>query len=281
MNEPAYKASGDAPAPAPAIPDPRRRIGRVNWLGVWTLYVRETYRFLKLPMQTILAPLITTLLFLAIFSLAFGERGGAKSGIAFTEFLAPGLIMMAIIQNSFANSATSLLISKIQGNIIDVLMPPLTPAELLFAYALSGATRGIVVALAVALGMFAFVELRLSEPWAVLYFGLGAALLMSIIGVISGIWADKFDHMATVTNFAITPLVFLSGTFYSVERLPDLLKGLSQANPIFYLIDGFRYGFIGAADGRVLVGAVMLALLNFALWGLALRLLKSGWRLKS
>ena len=256
-------------------------MGRVNWLGVWTLYAKEVQRFLKVGIQSILAPVSTTLLFLAIFTLAFGDRFDGVGGVPFDRFLAPGLIMMAIVQNSFANTSSSILISKIQGNIVDLLMPPLSAGELTLCYALSGMTRGILVALAVAAGMAPFVELSLHALWAILFFAAAASLLMSLLGIVAGIWADKFDHMAAVTNFVITPLAFLSGTFYSVERLPGIWYTISHANPFFYMIDGLRYGVIGHADGSLTVGVVLLLALIVVLWIVSLDLLKRGWKLKA
>jgi ABC-2 type transport system permease protein len=267
------------PPPTAGAPAPRL-IGRVNWLGVWTLYAKEVQRFLKVGMQSIVAPVVTTLLFLAIFTLAFGDRPGMSAGVPFARFLAPGLIMMAIIQNSFANSANSLLISKIQGNIVDLLMPPLTPGELTFCFALAGATRGLVCGLAVALGMTLFVDLSVAHLWPLVFFACASGLLLAQIGILAGIWADKFDHMAAVTNFVITPLAFLSGTFYSVERLPGIWRALSQANPFFYMIDGFRFAFIDRADGSLAAGVGLLVVLNVLLWLASYGVFRSGWRLK-
>jgi ABC-2 type transport system permease protein len=258
-----------------------RDVGVINWLGIWTLYAKEVHRFLKITMQSIVAPVVTTLLFLAVFSLAFGDRAVLGGAVPFPRFLAPGLIMMAIIQNSFANGASSLLISKIQGNIVDLLMPPLGPGELSFCFAMAGATRGLVCGAAVALGMSLFVDNSVAHIWPIVFYGVGAGLLLSQIGVTSGIWADKFDHMATITNFVITPLAFLSGTFYSIDRLPEPWYGLSQINPFFYIIDGFRYGFIDHADGALGIGIAVLVLLNAVMWICNYLILRSGWKLKT
>ena len=258
-----------------------RDVGLLNWLGIWTLYAKEVHRFLKITMQSIVAPVVTTLLFLAVFTLAFGDRTVLDGAVPFPRFLAPGLIMMAIVQNSFANGASSLLISKIQGNIVDLMMPPLGPGELSFCFTMAGATRGLLCGGAVALGMSLFVENSVAHIWPILLYGGGAGLLLSQVGITAGIWADKFDHMATITNFIITPLAFLSGTFYSIDRLPEPWYGLSQINPFFYMIDGFRYGFIGHADGDLVLGAVILLLLNMAMWICNYLILRSGWKLKS
>ena len=258
-----------------------RRFGRFNGLGVWTLYSKEVQRFFKVWMQSVVAPVVTTLLFLAVFSVAFGAERQMAGGLPFADFLAPGLIMMAIAQNAFANTSSSILISKIQGNIVDVLMPPLSPGELTLCYTLGGVTRGLVVALVVAVGMSFFADLGIHNIGWVLYYAVAGALLLSLVGLIGGIWADKFDHLSAVTNFVVTPLAFLSGTFYSIDRLPGLLHDVSHVNPFFYLIDGFRAGFIGRADGDLWIGAGLIAALNLLLWVVSHQLLKRGWKLKA
>ena len=258
-----------------------RVIGAVNWRGVTTLYLKEVQRFIKVFWQTLVAPMVTTLLFLAIFSLALGGNVRTVGEVPFLEFLAPGLIVMAIVQNSFANGASSLLIAKIQGNIVDVLMPPLSSGELAFGFVMGGVTRGVLVGIVVALAMWVIVPLQIHDPAAVVFFAVAGSLMLSLIGVITGIWADRFDAMAALTNFVITPLSFLSGTFYSVERLPGIWHGVSQFNPFFYMIDGFRYGFIGHSDGSVLTGVVVLIAVDLALWALCHRLFASGYKLKA
>jgi ABC-2 type transport system permease protein len=267
-----------------ASPPAVRAIGVINWLGFWTLYAREVRRFFKVATQTIAAPVVTTLLFLAVFVLALGGAGGASrsvGGVSFAEFLTPGLIMMSIMQNAFANTSSSLVISKIQGNIVDVLMPPLSGGELTLAYALGGVTRGIVVGAVVSLAIWCFVPLRIVDLAAVAFNAVAASLLLSLLGVLAGIWAEKFDHMAAVTNFIVTPLSFLSGTFYSVDRLPEGWRFVAHLNPFFDMIDGFRYGFIGHADGSLAVGMAVLIGVNAALLLLCFRLIASGYRLKA
>jgi len=259
----------------------RRRFGRVNWLGLWTHYVKEVQRFVKVITQTVLAPVVTTLLFLIIFKVAFGDIRRDVGGVPFEQFLAPGLIMMAVIQNSFMNTSSSLLVSKIQGNVVDILMPPLSPHELTIGYVMGGATRGVTVAITTAIAMLAFADIQVAHLWAVLFYAVGGAMLLSSLGVIAGVWAEKFDHMAVVTNFVITPLAFLSGTFYSVKRLPDIWLSLSQWNPFFYLIDGFRYGFIGRHDGDLMTGVLVILGLNILLWTVCLRIFKTGYKLKA
>ncbi|GLQ05347.1 ABC transporter permease [Sneathiella chinensis] len=256
-------------------------IGLVNWLGLYTLLAKEIKRFLKVPAQTIFAPMMTTLLFLAIFTLAFGGSGRYVGEVSFSAFLAPGLIMMSVIQNSFANTSSSLVIAKVQGNIVDVLMPPLSALELTVAYAFSGLARGLVVALAVATCMWLFIDLRVHSWGAVIYFVIGAGLMLSLLGVIGGIISDKFDHIAAVTNFVVMPLSFLSGTFYSIERLTGIWYEISHLNPFFYMIDGFRYGFIGTSDSTLLKGALVVGVLDLILFAVVWALFKRGYKLKA
>ena len=253
----------------------------LNLIGLWTLYLKEVRRFLKVPGQTLVAPVITTLMFLLIFSLALGRSGRMVGGVPFLEFLAPGLIMMTIIQNAFSNTSASMLIGKIQGNIVDLLMPPLRPGELMSGLVAGGVTRGLLVALVVSLAMAPFVALAPAHPLLILYYALAGSLMLALIGLLGGIWAEKFDQMAAVTNFVITPLSFLSGTFYSIAQLPEPFQALAHGNPFFYLIDGLRFGFTGHADGSVPVGMALVALVDLALWLLAQRLLARGWRLKA
>jgi ABC-2 type transport system permease protein len=263
-----------------AVPE-FKPLGGYNWLGLWTLTVKEVRRFLKVFTQTVAAPVVTTLLFLAIFTLALGRAVQLVGGVPFPEFLAPGLIMMAMTQNAFANTSSSIVIAKVQGNIVDVLMPPLTAGELTIGYAAGGVARGLVVGLVTAAAMIVFVPLRV-HSWAfVLFHAVAASLALSLIGIIGGVWADKFDHIAAVTNFVVTPLAFLSGTFYSVERLPGFWHWLAHVNPFFYMIDGFRYGFIGHADGSLWAGIAVLIGVDAALWLLCHWMFRTGYKLKN
>lgn len=262
-----------------------RQVGAVNWLGFWTLYEREVRRFLKVSTQTVVAPVATTLVFLAIFLLA---RPGGDTGIAdrvggtsFAEFLVPGLVMMAMTQNAFANTSSSIMISKLQGNIVDVLMPPLSAAEMTLAFGLGGLTRGLVVGVTVALSAWLFVPLHIASLPLIFFHAVAASLLLSLVGFIGGIWAEKFDHIAAVTNFVVTPLSFLSGTFYSIEKLPEFWRIFAHINPFFYMIDGFRCGFIGHADGSLAAGIVVMTATNALLLGLCLRLVGRGYKLKA
>jgi ABC-2 type transport system permease protein len=258
-----------------------RRYGPVNWIGLWTLYRKEVRRFLAVGTQTVLAPMVTTLLFLAVFVLAMGHSVDLVGGVPYMEFLAPGLIMMAMTQNAFANASSSLMIAKIQGNIVDLLMPPLSALEITLGLAFGGLTRGIVVGLATAGAIWIFVPLHIAHLLPMLYYAAMASLMLAQLGIVAGIYAEKFDHMAAVTNFVITPLAFLSGTFYSTERLPELGRYLAHLNPFFYMIDGFRYGFIGHADGSLALGAIALCAVNAALLAANYLSFQRGSRLKA
>jgi ABC-2 type transport system permease protein len=264
---------------APGVPV----IRNVNWGGLNTLYVKEVRRFFKVQLQTIWAPAVTTLLFLVIFTVALGRTGRMVMGVPFADFLAPGLIVMGMIQNAFANSSFSLLVGKVQGTIVDYLMPPLSTGELLLAMAGASVTRAFLVGLAVWLAMLLWpgVHVMPSHLWAVLWFGLMGSLMLSFLGLLTSIWAEKFDHAAAVGNFVVAPLSLLSGTFYSIDRLSPVFRAISHANPFFYIISGFRYGFLGVADSPVLFGALLLFGINAALGALCFGLLRSGWKLKA
>jgi len=258
-----------------------RRFGSVNWLGLWTLYLKEVRRFMKVFTQTVAGPVVTALLFFAVFAVAMGRADTIVGGVSYLAFLGPGLIMMTVIQNAFANTSSSILVSKVQGNVVDFLMPPLSPGELNAAFALGGMTRGVVVAISSAIVISFFAPMAIAHLWAVVFFVLASSLALALMGVLAGVWAEKFDHMQAVTNFIITPLAFLSGTFYSVERLPEIARVISSYNPFFYMIDGFRYGFTGHADGSITTGVVVLVALNLVLWALCHWVFKKGFRLKA
>ena len=258
-----------------------KRIGGTNWRGVWTLYLRETRRFMKVFLQTVLAPAVTTMLFLLIFTVAVGNRGQATHGVPFGSFLVPGLVMMTVLQNAFANTSSSILIGKVHGNIVDVLMPPLSAGELTLAFTLGGVTRGVLCAFAVLLPAAFLVKITISHILVILYFGLAGAFMLSLLGAMTAIWADKFDHSAAINNFVIMPLSFLSGTFYSVQRLPEAAQTVSHFNPFFYLIDGFRHGFIGSGDSNLLTGVAVTLGVNVALWTCTYYMFKSGYKLKA
>ena len=258
-----------------------RPIGAVNWVGLWTLYLKEVRRFVKVLMQTVAAPVVTTLLFFAVFALALGGLVRTAGTVPYLEFLAPGLVMMAMAQNAFANTSSSVIIAKVQGNIVDVLMPPLSALELTIGYIAGGITRGILVGVVTILAMALFVDVGVHNPAFIVYHAVMACALLSTLGVIGGIWAEKFDHIAAVTNFIVTPLTFLSGTFYTVDRLPETFWWLAHFNPFFYMIDGFRYGFIGQSDGTLVIGLVVMAAVNVLLCILTYRMIASGYKLKA
>lgn len=267
--------------PTTVRPPAPRTIGAVNWVGLWTLYRKEVLRFLKVSTQTIAAPVVTTLLFYAIFALALGGIVRMAGTVPFMEFLGPGLIMMGMAQNAFANTSSSVVISKVQGNIVDLLMPPLSPAEITFAYVAGGVTRGVLVGVVTAVAIWVFVPLGLHNVGYIAYHAIMATIMLSLLGLAGGIWSEKFDHIAAVTNFIVTPLTFLSGTFYTVDKLPPAFWWLAHLNPFFYMIDGFRYGFIGQSDGTLSVGLVVMAVTNLALGWLCYRMLAKGYKLKA
>lgn len=263
------------------IADRVRTYGAINTIGLWTLFEKEVRRFLKVFIQTILAPIMQTVLFMAVLTLAWGDARTDMLGVPFAQFLAPGLVMMAVIGNAFANASSSLVVSKLQGNAVDFLMPPLSAAELTLAFVGGAAVRGLLVGVAGIAVVAPFASIGVANLWAILYFATVAAVMMGCVGLLAGLWAEKFDHLAAVTNFVITPLTFLSGTFYSIAILPGPLEAASRFNPFFHLIDGFRFGFIGAYDGSPLAGAVATAAVTAALVAASYVALRSGWRLKA
>ena len=263
----------------------RRQYGVLNWMGLRTLYMKEVRRFMKILPQTILAPIISNLLFMIVFVLAFAQTRGIGEGTAtdeFVVFLAPGLVMLGILNNASSNSSSSIMTGKLMGSINDVLMTPLSYIELALGYIGGAATRGILVATAtaIALSIF-FTPLIPVKLGAVLYFGISAAVMLGMVGILSGMWAQKFDQLAVVNQFIILPLSYLSGTFYHIDILPPLFQKISLCNPLFYLIDGFRYGFLGTSDGNVMTGVVMAAVINLVLFALVLTAFKKGWKIKS
>ncbi len=261
-----------------------RSYGAVNWIGLWTLCLRETRRFWKVGMQTLFAPVVSTLLMLFVFKLAFPQSGASSpGGVTFEAFLAPGVTMMAILNNAFANTSSSLIIAKVQGNSVDFLMPPLSPMELTVGFLSGAVTRGLLVGL-VTLAVIWILQITpfaVAHVWAVLFYSLTASLFMGAIGLIGGIWADKFDHMAAVQNFVVMPLTMLSGTFYPISRLTEPFHTLSHFNPFFHMIDGFRYGFTGHHEGDLMLGALYCATITLALCATCWALLRSGWKLKA
>tara|TARA_R110001599_G_scaffold64023_4_gene179419 strand:- start:90635 stop:91390 length:756 start_codon:yes stop_codon:yes gene_type:complete len=249
-------------------------------IGFQTLFYKEVLRFWKVATQTIAAPILTAILYLLIFGHVLEDRVQVYPGVKYTAFLVPGLVMMSVLQNSFANSSSSLIQSKITGNLVFVLLPPLSHWELFGAYVGAALVRGVAVGSGVFLATAWFTHMSFVAPWWIIIFALLGSLILGTMGLIAGIWADKFDQLAAFQNFLIMPATFLSGVFYSVHSLPPIWQTVSHFNPFFYMIDGFRYGFFGQSDINPLTScAVVLAFLAI-LVGLAIRLLKSGYKLR-
>jgi len=258
-----------------------RKFGLVNWIGFRTLYIKEVSRFLVVWAQTLLSPLISSLLFLSVLSLALGNERGEVLGFSFISFLAPGLIAMSIIQQSFSHSVSSLMIAKIQGNITDTLFAPLSAVEVSLAIILAAVTRSIVILIISIIVFSLIVEIHI---YSIFYIFVGAFLgsfILGALGFITGLWAEKFDHTATITNFIVTPLSFLSGVFYSVDRLPAFFQSISKINPFFFIIDITRFGFLGVSDGSIVFGLIYLTILAFVMWFLSYHLYKIGYKIKS
>ena len=258
-----------------------RRFGLVNWIWIYSLYVKEVSRFLIVWAQTLLSPLVSSLLFLSVLTLALGNDRGDVLGYSFISFLAPGLIVMSIVQQSFSHSVSSLMIGKIQGNIIDTLLAPLSAIEVTLAIIFAAVTRGLVILIISIVVFSLIVEIHI---YSIFYIFIGAFLgsfILGALGFITGLWAEKFDHTATITNFIITPLSFLSGVFYSIERLPDFFQSISKINPFFYIIDICRFGFLGVSDGSIGIGLVYLTILSIIVWLISYYLYKIGYKIKS
>jgi ABC-2 type transport system permease protein len=273
-------AMRDMPLAQLALPPVPRTYRGVNWDGLRALYIKEVRRFWKVGMQTLAAPIVTALLYMMVFVVAVGGNRRVE-GVPFGAFIAPGLIMMQILGNAFSNSSSSLLQAKMNGLIGDYLTPPLSPGELVAGFALGAMTRGIAVGAVAALAVYPFSHFGFAQPWAIAYFSVGASLIMGLLGCIAAIWSEKFDHIAAVTNFIVMPMTFLSGTFYLVKNLPAPFNTISQFNPFFYLIAGFRYGFNGHMDGSLGVGVALTAALVVMLWAITWRMFATGYKLKT
>jgi len=254
---------------------------KINLIGFWTLYSKEINRFLKVYNQTLLAPMVTSLLFLAIFKLAMGDDARVIGQVPFERFMAAGLIMMAVVQQAFANTSSSLIMSKVIGTMIDYLLPPLSAAEITIAMALAGMTRGVVVGLIVGIAISFFIHIEIQHMLLAVYYIIASALMLALLGMVGGIISESFDQMAAITSYVITPLSFLSGTFYSVKQLPGFWYAVSRYNPFFYMIDGFRYAMTGYADGSIMTGVIVLAAINIILAASVYLMLEKGYRIKS
>ena len=252
-----------------------------NYLSVMSLFKKEVLRFIKVGIQTIIGPAVSSLLFLAVFNLALGRSVQTINGVSFANFIAPGLIMMTILQNAFANSASSIGQAKSQGNIVDILMAPLGDFELALGYVGGSVARGLICGLVTAMGIFIFIPLSIYSFSALCFYAIMGSLMMGSLGTMVGIWADKWDQQQGITNFIVLPLTFLSGTFYSIARLPDFWQNFANFIPFFYNIDGFRYAFLGQSDSSLFIGSLTLITINLILFFFCYLMFKTGYKLKS
>jgi ABC-2 type transport system permease protein len=250
-------------------------------IGTWTLFKKEMLRFWRVVFQTVASPVITGILYLMIFSHVLGDRLEVYEGVPYTSFLIPGLIMMSLLQNSFANSSSSLIQSKVMGNIVFLLLTPLSYLQFFIAFLLAAILRGMFVGLAIYLLAIIYIDLPILHPFLVLTFSFLGGGLLGAFGIIAGIWADRFDQMAAFGNFVIMPLSFLSGVFYSIHSLPEVWQILSRFNPFFYMIDGFRFGFFGQSDVSPWFSLTILGISFILLSVLAIQMLKSGFKLRN
>ena len=257
------------------------RPGHVNWIGAWTLYKKEVLRFFIVWIQTLLSPLITSLLFLVVLTLAIGSNRGLVLGENFIVFLAPGLIAMQVIQQAFSHSSSSFMIGKIQGNILDLLYAPLSATEVTISMSLAAVTRSFMIAAITIIVFYFIIDIQIKHFFIIVLFTFLSSFILGNLGIIAGLWAEKFDHMASITNFFIVPLSFLSGTFYTIEKLPGFLQTISKCNPFFYMIDGFRYSFLEKSDGSILIGSIYLSILAILFWFISYQLYKKGYKIKS
>jgi ABC-2 type transport system permease protein len=258
-----------------------RRFGLINWIGFKSLWLKECNRFMAVWQQTLLSPLVSSLLFLSVLSLALGNNRGDVLGYSFISFLAPGLIAMSILTQSFSHSISSLMIGKIQGNIVDMLYAPLSAIEVSMAITLAAMARSFLIAI-ISISVFSLiVEIPFNNILYIFIFSFLGSFILGSLGFISGLYCEKFDHTATITNFIITPLSFLSGAFYSIDKLPEFFQTISHINPFFYMIDGFRYGFLGTSDGSIGIGIIYLSILSLVMGYMSFYLYKIGYKIKS
>lgn len=256
----------------------------INWKiqlkGTWTLLKKELLRFWRVVFQTVAAPVITGILYLLIFSHVLDSRTEVYEGVPYSAFLIPGLIMMSLLQNAFANSSSSLIQSKVMGNIVFILLTPLTYIQFFIAFLIASIVRGLFVGLAIYLLAIIYIDLPLMHPWFIVSFSILGGSLLGTFGILAGIWADRFDQMAAFQNFVIMPLSFLSGVFYSIHSLPPVWQSISKFNPFFYMIDGFRYGFFGQSDISPYISMTIVLTFFIMLASLSIRLLKTGYKLR-
>ena len=257
-----------------------RRFG-INWVGVKSLIIKENLRFISVAGQTIIGPIITAILFLTVINLAIGESRSDVLGVEFISFLAPGLIAMQFISQSFAHTSSSILMGKVMGNIVDLIGAPLSAAEVTLSLISASITRSVIITFLSILVFSILIDIKINNLLILVIYLFLSSFILGATGICAGLWADKFDNMATITNFVIVPLSFLSGTFYSVSELPNILKNLSYYNPFFYMIDGFRFAFLGKSDGSIVIGLSYLIVLSFILWFTSYLLYKKGYKIKS
>lgn len=252
----------------------------INWYGTYNLILREVQRFFRVYNQTIIAPAVSALIFLSIFVLALDSSVHYIHGIKFIDFMGYGLIIMSVVQNAFANSSSSFIMSKVLGYISDLLVPPLSGIEITIAFCVGALVRGIIVGIVVTLCLMPFVEFTIHHPLMLIFFTALSCMFLGLIGILAGIVANSFDQNAAITSYIITPLSFLSGTFYSVEKLPKIFKLINGFNPFFYMIDGFRYSLTDHADSNIFIGLLILTISNVTLFIVITKLLNAGWRIK-
>lgn len=257
----------------------------MRFKGFYYLYLKETKRFLKVWGQTILGPVITSLLFLVVLVVAFGRLNTYTHGVKFMDFLIPGLVMMQVTQSAFANTSSSILMGKLFGNITDILAAPLNSRQIAMAYILSSVTRGFITAVIIMVSCylltFSFFSIKITHIFIGLYFIFFASFILGAAGLICGLWSNSVDKMSTITNLVIVPLSFLSGTFYSIKEFPCFIQKIVHCNPMFYMIDGFRYAFTGVADFNILLEGIVLFIVSIILYSVCVFLLRSGYRIKS
>ncbi len=258
-----------------------KKFGLINFEGLFALYYRECSRFFVVWAQTLLSPLVSSLLFLSVLTLALGSDRGNVLGYPFIVFLAPGLIIQSMILQSFSHSVSSLMISKMQGNIVDILFAPLSAFEVSFSIIIAAVTRSLIIGIISVLVFMLIVDLPIKNLFFIIYATIFGSFFIGSLGFITGLWATKFDHTATVTNFIIQPLSFLSGVFYTIDRLPLFFQSISQINPFFHIINIFRYGFLGISDGPLFIGLIYLPILTLLGWFASYILYKNGYKIKS
>jgi len=256
-------------------------VEKINWYGAYTLTQREVRRFMRVYNQTILTPVVSALIFLAVFVLAIGTNRPDINGIKFIDFMGYGLIVMSIIQNSFANSSSSFIMSKMLGYISDILTPPLGSTEIILAFTIGAALRGLLVGIAVTIALVPFIDYSLHHPFLLIFYVLASCTLLGKLGILSGLISNSFDQHSAITSYLITPLSFLSGTFYSVQALPVIFQQINMLNPFFYMVDGFRYCITDYADGDIKIGVTFLIIANMTLYAALTKLIDRGWRIKS